>query len=70
MEWVGNYRMAVVRRGVLGDLAESQFLLIEGILYLCLQRSDRAAARSSLDALIDAHRRWRYETGEKAAVGA
>jgi hypothetical protein len=36
----------------------------------CLQRSKCTTALSNLDAFIDAHWRWRYETGEEAAVRA
>jgi hypothetical protein len=70
MEWVGNNPMPVVCGGVFRHFTGPQFLQTEGKESPCLQRSKCTTALSNLDAFIDAHRRWRYETGEKAAVGA
>jgi hypothetical protein len=70
MEWVGNNRMLVVCEGVYRHFSGLRYLPNEGREGLRLQRNKCVTALTNLDALNDAHRRWRYETGEKAAVRA
>jgi hypothetical protein len=70
MEWVGNNPMPVVCGEVYLHFLGLRFLPNQGRERPRLQRNNCVTALTNLDGLNDAHRRWRYETGEKAAVRA
>jgi hypothetical protein len=70
MEWVGNNRMLVVCEGVYQHFSGLRYLPNEEREGPRLQRNNCVTVLTNLDGLNDAHRRWRYETGEKAAVRA